>query len=48
MKKVKIIVMEQTTKLIFPSNKQGLIVPPEFEMKQTKDGINYLIKYEEV
>lgn len=36
--------MEQTAHLIFPTTKEGLLLPEDWEMKQTKDGINYLIK----
>lgn len=38
--------MQQTAEIIFPKNGDSLIIPEEFELRQTKDGINYLIKEE--
>lgn len=41
---MKLIIMEQTANLMFPKDNEGnLIVPEEFEVKQTITGINYLI-----
>ena len=43
---MKVIIMEVTANLIFPKDGDQLVIPPEFEMKQTEDGINYLVKEE--
>lgn len=41
--------MQQTAEIIFPHNAEGeLIIPHEYEMKSTSDGIYYLIADDKV
>ena len=44
---MKVIVMEQTMEFLFPVDNEGsYIIPDDFEVKSTSDGVNYIIREE--